>query len=765
MASSVIYAPSTAYSVQEYDNYPYDDRRPKYTPYPSSRPLPQPAQQQQGHQIWAAPPPPSTISYQDPSIFVSPPPHGRYLADDPAFATDPNIDPEYWHIQTNAQSTTPFPSHSYSGLDVPHDFVVPHSGPVPNTSPHSYHEDTQPIYFISPSISSSSSASDSSASKSSNVRPPRSSVRNSDYAHERAPFRSNPPMEAQYTLPDGGQSQSYNGKHRPKRRSPHSAQPATDHAAGRAEAAGVPIIPSTVEKPADGAPRPLRSSMTVPSLPDVSEHPKDGRVRTSSRPTPPDLDSIDELDRTNPLGVNLHHKGPYEAVAAILNESNPIDSPVLRQQRAQQQVSSGTRHVRPSRHVKSEPNAMSLNLQPGQILSSSIYQPTQPSHFPHEFGQGTHPPSQDFRVPRKPVEYPAADYDTANVGSPLRRNQTLPAPSMARGTSGQFYQEPPPVTSEPPPYQRSHPADSNLHQRNLPQPLPIDNDPSRSSGRHRVSQISRQPDMSHNTGSPSQIAPVASVGHPEASPYLDQHFSRTLYLTNPDEAHHISDRRSHGPPFPTAPEMVHPTNERRSEQPRRIRHNSLYSGQPSLTVPRPTDSEDRRRRASRGSPSTTGRTPEQDSPRRYEPPSQTVAAINAQYVAKASSSSSSSRASSSLTPRHVPKRLVMPTPLANGVKSAPPTAPPTATISRGNAGRSGQGQVLRKRNSRVETRPQRPQSLPPQTVKGGIFSFFKFGKGSKPTVREVRFAEPPKAGMNEQRGRTREEPRKLSKRR
>ncbi|KAF8506618.1 hypothetical protein F5888DRAFT_1643866 [Russula emetica] len=807
MASAVIYAPSNTYSVQEYDGYPYDDRRPEYTPYPSSRPLPQPAQQQQAHQFWAAPPRSSTISHRDPSIFVSPPPLRRSLADDPAFATDPNINPEYWHIQMNVQSTTPFPSRSYSGLDLTHDFGLPQSGTVSNTSPrgHSYHdEDTRPVYFVPPSISSSSSASDSSASKSSNVRPPRSSVRNSDYAPERSPFRSDPPMEVQYALPYEGQSQSRNGKH--KRRSPHSARPAKDHAASHAEAAGGTIIPSTPLRLADGASRPLMSSMTIPSPPDVSEHPKDSRVRTSSRPTPPDLDTIDELDKTNPLGVNLHHKGPYEAVAAILNETNPIDSPVLRQKRAQKQVSSGTRPVRPSRHIKSEPNAnpMSLNLQPGQILPNSIYQPTQPSHFPTEFGRRTHPPSQDLRVPRKPVEYPAADYDTANTGSPLRRNQTLPVPSTARGTSGQFYQEPPPVTSEVPPYQHPYHADSSFHQRNLPQPLPIDSVPSRSSGRHRMSQISKQPsmspyappssyshppqstgvdhavahhspyaDMSHNSGSPSQIAPVASVGPPEAPPYpdLDQHFSHTLYLTNPDEAHGASDHRPHGHLLPTAPEMVHPPSERRSERPRRSHHSSLYGGQPSLAAPRPTEPEGRRRHASRGSPPTTGRTPEQDSSRRYEPPSQTLAAINAQYVSKAPSTSSSSRTSSSLAPRHVPKHLVMPTPLANASESAPPTPPSAAVISRGNARRSGQGQVLRKRNSRVETqRPQRPQSLPPQTVKGGIFSFFKFGKGSKPTVREVRFSEPPKVGMNEQgeqRGRTREEPRtrKLSKRR
>ena len=295
-------------------------------------------------------------------------------------------------------------------------------------------------------------------------------------------------------------------------------------------------------------------------------------------------------------------------------------------------------------------------------------------------------------------------------------------------------------------------------------PLSYSHSPQSTGVDHAATRHSPYADMSHNSGSPSQIAPAASVGPPEA---LDQHFSRSLYLTNPDESYGASNRRPHGSPLPTATEMVHPSSERRSERPRRSHHSSLYSGQPSPAAPRHTDSEGRRRRESRGSPPTKGRTSEQDSSRRYEPPSQTLAAINAQYVAKAPSSSSSSRTSSSLAPRHVPKRLVMPTPLANGVESAPPTAPPAATISRGNAGRPGQGQVLRKRNSRVETqRPQRPQSLPPQTVKGGIFSFFKFGKGSKPIVREVRFLEPSKAGMIEkgERGRAREEPRKLSKR-
>lgn len=413
MASGVIYAPSTAFSfsTQEYDDYPYNDRRPEYTPYPSSRPLPVPTQQQQVHQVWVPPSRSSVGSYVDPS-FVSPPPLRRSLADDPAFATDPsinpNINPEHWYTQTNAQSITPFPSRSHSGLDLPHGFV-PQSGPVPNISPraHSHHEDTQPVYFVPPSIAASSSASDSSASNSSFVRPPRYSARNSDYAHEHSdsPSRSIP-IEVPYSLPSEGQSHPHNEKHRPKRRSPHSAQPARNHV----EASGA-IIPSTVENLADGVSRTLMSSMTISSPPDVSEHskdsrrrssrrlsppdlsehprdsrgttssgstpsdlsensrdsrgrtssqptlsdlsenPRDGRVRTSSRPTPPDLDSIDELDETNPYGFNVHHRGPYEAVAAILNEANPIDSPLLRAKGIQQQVSASAR-VRPSRHVK-----------------------------------------------------------------------------------------------------------------------------------------------------------------------------------------------------------------------------------------------------------------------------------------------------------------------------------------------------------------------------------------------------------------------------
>jgi len=106
-------------------------------------------------------------------------------------------------------------------------------------------------------------------------------------------------------------------------------------------------------------------------------------------------------------------------------------------------------------------------------------------------------------------------------------------------------------------------------------------------------------------------------------------------------------------------------------------------------------------------------------------------------------------------------------PLAPSAQSAPSTAP---SASRENDVRPGQ--VLRKRstyNDMAQPQPQRSQSLPPpQTVNRGMFSFFRFGKGSKPTVREVHVTERSKVETNqkvEQQVRPRKEPQKLSKQR
>lgn len=65
------------------------------------------------------------------------------------------------------------------------------------------------------------------------------------------------------------------------------------------------------------APRP----MTAP-LQDANNRPKPPRRENTRRHNPQrsgELDRIDELDETDPFGVVVHHKGPYEAITAILN--------------------------------------------------------------------------------------------------------------------------------------------------------------------------------------------------------------------------------------------------------------------------------------------------------------------------------------------------------------------------------------------------------------------------------------------------------------
>ena len=376
MASGAIYAPSPALSTWEYGGYPYDSHHPEYTPYPSSGLHPQHSHYQQSYQVWNPPPRYSTGSYPDPSFHGSPPPMRHSLANDPAFARDPDTNPDNWYRPAGTQSAAPFPTRSHSGLDVPHGFVA-QANSLHNTSHHAhpYHGDMtgplsppQPIYFIPRSVSSSS-ASDSSTSNAQVNRAPRSSVRSLEYPYEYSdsPTRAIPAIEAPYTPPDEAQSRPRDGKRRPKRRS----RRASEHADNQAEEGPGAIIP-LAHHPADGTSQTLMSSMTTPPPPSsLAEPPKDNRARTSSRPTPPDLDPIDEMDRTNPYGINVHHKGPYEAVAAILNETNPIDSPLLRAKGIQQQVSAGAQR-RPTRHVKvrtviSDPSHLSCRIRVNQM--------------------------------------------------------------------------------------------------------------------------------------------------------------------------------------------------------------------------------------------------------------------------------------------------------------------------------------------------------------------------------------------------------------
>ena len=361
MASGAVYPSAANWDYPT--GYPHDDHHPEYAPYTSARSLQQYPQHSYPHQVWTPPSRLSHDSYLDspymqpspvPSMHASPPSLRHSLVDDPAFAPDPNNNPDNWFVQRDMLSPTHFPIRSHSGSDLPPGFV-PQSGPV--TSPpgrsHSYHENIResasapPFYFVPPSARSNSSTSDSSASGSSAHRipsAPRSRARSSDQVYDfpDSSFRSTSVTEVPLSILDEAQSRLRNANPRPKRRSAH-ATAANDH----------PEVPGIVVSSVEHEDRTIRNvtSSSAPPSTASSERPTEGRTRTSSRVNPADLDSIDELDETNPYGFNLHHKGPYEAVAAILDETNPIASPLLRMKGIQQQVSAGSPH-RPSRKMQ-----------------------------------------------------------------------------------------------------------------------------------------------------------------------------------------------------------------------------------------------------------------------------------------------------------------------------------------------------------------------------------------------------------------------------
>jgi len=62
------------------------------------------------------------------------------------------------------------------------------------------------------------------------------------------------------------------------------------------------------------------------SRPKHFQHPKIRSRRASSQTLPSELDRIDELDETDPMGVGFHHQSPYEAIAAALG-SKPLSVP------------------------------------------------------------------------------------------------------------------------------------------------------------------------------------------------------------------------------------------------------------------------------------------------------------------------------------------------------------------------------------------------------------------------------------------------------
>ncbi|KAK2461611.1 hypothetical protein APHAL10511_006074 [Amanita phalloides] len=101
-----------------------------------------------------------------------------------------------------------------------------------------------------------------------------------------------------------------------------------------------PLSSSQIQRRTNRTPNPTVNG----SAPSPSHQSATGQAR--------ELDMIDELDETNPLGVALHHGGPYEGIQRMMH-------PVPQAQQA----------YRPNQQFRFD---VSLNLSPGQFLPHSV---------------------------------------------------------------------------------------------------------------------------------------------------------------------------------------------------------------------------------------------------------------------------------------------------------------------------------------------------------------------------------------------------------
>ncbi|KAF8078804.1 hypothetical protein FPV67DRAFT_80179 [Lyophyllum atratum] len=156
--------------------------------------------------------------------------------------------------------------------------------------------------------------------------------------------------------------------------SPHRPAPARNVTAPETiQTATRPILP----------PRPVTTAADSKPPPAASRRIIGGRVLRAH-----ELDRIDELDESNPLGLPLHHRGPYEAV----QESNEED--VTHNIGSQYQITSSppipkSKQDRNKPHARNLPQmtsvpiipaGVSLNLSPGQILPRNFYHQLNQNH-------------------------------------------------------------------------------------------------------------------------------------------------------------------------------------------------------------------------------------------------------------------------------------------------------------------------------------------------------------------------------------------------
>ena len=125
---------------------------------------------------------------------------------------------------------------------------------------------------------------------------------------------------------------------------PEPQFPTLDHTPPRDAAAPDLALPSTSQASTSAAP-----SGSQPTIQAPSEVKKSRSRKPSIAAAPKDLDKIDELDETDPLGFAWHHDSPYEAILRAVKNPGQQDSSASQESSGPKIFVSNNQHGRQSK--------------------------------------------------------------------------------------------------------------------------------------------------------------------------------------------------------------------------------------------------------------------------------------------------------------------------------------------------------------------------------------------------------------------------------
>ncbi|KAK0246291.1 hypothetical protein EDD85DRAFT_966534 [Armillaria nabsnona] len=193
---------------------------------------------------------------------------------------------------------------------------------------------------------------------------------------------------------------------------------------------------TTPEKshPEEDAPQPIRRNAPLilryeppPEPQPTAEEHRHARAQ-AKRGRTNQLDPIDEMDQTNPLGMRLHHGGPYEAIQKVVKSKSKEQQ--NRPQRNHDNSSIENLHTNAA-PAPFTPFGAPLNLTPGQVLPHN-YQPyLQPAAQPRPLQIQIQAPTLQRPQASSLDPYQTRQYEPADV---------QPHPPQSRSSSRQVHQ-------------------------------------------------------------------------------------------------------------------------------------------------------------------------------------------------------------------------------------------------------------------------------------------------------------------------------------